>query len=52
MWWRRRCHRPIGLYIIFAGIGVILALILPPVFWWFFFGAALIVVGLALLRGC
>ena len=51
----RRCRRgppAIGWIAVFAGIIVLLALILPSGFWWFALGVALIAAGIWLLRSC
>ena len=45
-------YRNIGTIIIFLGIFVLLALILPTSFWWFVLGAVLIAVGIWLSRRC
>lgn len=41
-----------GCIAIFAGIVIILSLVLPTEFWWFIFAAALIALGIWYLRCC
>ena len=44
----KRCKKPIGIYLMAAGIFVLLAIILPPVCWWVILGVALIAAGIFL----
>lgn len=44
------CWPRVGWIIFFAGIAIVLAVMLPACFWWAFFGVALVVGGIALIR--
>ena len=46
----RHFRKPLGIYLLLAGIMIILAIILPAACWWFFLGIALVLLGILICR--